>query len=106
MKLVSSNAPLNVLFPPHRRLGAIDLGECILNRLGAGKFRQLQRRPPTARDHQSPYSRGVRKSNFDVSQLRSKFWGSNPGAAPKLGFVVTVCNDAAKKVCPIWPASP
>jgi len=39
--------------------------------------------------------------------LRSKAWDefSRPGA-PELHFVFTVCDNAAKEVCPIWPGQP
>jgi protein-tyrosine-phosphatase len=49
----------------------------------------------------------LRKTNHDVSQLRSKSWDefAVPGA-PKLDFVFTVCDSAAQETCPVWPGQP
>ena len=107
MQVVSSNPPLNVLFLCTGNSARSIMAETILNRLGLGKFKAYSA-GSYRKGEVNPHALAVlRKSNFDVSKLRSKSWDEfAPLGAPQLDFVFTVCDDAAKEVCPIWPGQP
>jgi arsenate reductase (thioredoxin) len=99
--------PFNVLFLCTGNSARSIIAECILNRIGGGKFRAFSAgSEPKGKVHPMTLQL-LRKSNFDVSGLRPKSWNEFAGAdAPKLDFVFTVCDSAANEVCPIWPGQP
>lgn len=83
------------------------MAESILNRMGQGRFKAYSAgSQPSGRIN--PYVRDLlTRLGYDLSGARSKDWSefAQPGA-PALDFIITVCDQAAGEVCPIWPGQP
>src|SRR5207302_6950185 len=80
--------------------------EAILNFKGRPNFTAY-----SAGSHPSGQVRPEALRQLEIAHIPSrnlcKSWDefSQPGA-PKLDFVLTVCDNAAKEVCPVWPGQP
>jgi len=102
-----SDKVFNVLFLCTHNSARSGIAECVLNRLGRGKFRAFSAgSAPRGEIH--PYALDLlRELNYDAGELRSKSWDAfaGPDAQP-LDFVFTVCDNAAGEVCPVWPGQP
>lgn len=83
------------------------LAEAIMNRVGEGKFRAHSAGShPKGAVHPGAL-RLLQKLGHPTEGFRSKSWDEfGAEAAPELDFIVTVCDDAAGEVCPIWPGKP
>ena len=99
--------PYNVLFLCTGNSARSIMAEAILNFKGPPDFTAY-----SAGSHPSGMVRPEALRQLEVAHiptrnLHSKAWEefSQPGA-PKLDFVLTVCDNAAKEVCPVWPGQP
>jgi arsenate reductase (thioredoxin) len=102
---------------PHRRYNVLFLctgnssrsimAEAILNRKGRPTFSAYSAGShPTGRVRPEAIKQ-IDLAHLSTDGLRSKNWDefAKPGA-PQMNFVFTVCDSAAKEVCPIWPGQP
>ena len=83
------------------------LAECLINDLGGGKWKAFSAGShPTGKVN--PLSVEIlQEKGHSIEGLRSKSWDefASPDA-PKMDLVITVCDNAAGEVCPIWPGHP
>jgi arsenate reductase len=83
------------------------LAEAMLNHLGKGRFHAYSAGSHPA-GKVNPFAIELLKAaDFPAEGLRSKAWDefAKPGA-PRMDFILTVCDNAAGEVCPVWPGKP
>jgi arsenate reductase len=102
-------ATLNVLFLCTHNSARSILAEATLNHIGRGRF-QAYSAGSSPRENQQPNPLGLqvlRAAGIATDGLRSKSWDEFAGAdAPQMDLIITVCDNAAGEVCPIWPGHP
>lgn len=97
----------NVLFLCTGNSARSIMAEAILNHRGRGRFTAYSAGShPAGRVHPQAL-RQLELSHLPTENLRSKSWEEFSAAtAPRINFVITVCDNAAKEACPIWPGQP
>jgi arsenate reductase len=83
------------------------MAEAILNRKGQPTFTAYSAGSHAAGHVRPEALKQLELAKLPIDGLRSKNWDefARP-EAPRMDFVFTVCDNAAKETCPIWAGQP
>ena len=106
---MTSSKPTNVLFLCTHNSARSILAEGCLNAIGQGAVKGFSA-GSSPREHQQPNPFALAalvSAGMSVDGLHSKSWDAfaKPDA-PQIDWVITVCDNAANEVCPVWPGHP
>jgi protein-tyrosine-phosphatase len=98
---------INVLFLCTGNSARSILAEALLNRFGEGYFQAFNAGSHPKRQVHPLALRLLQERGILADGLRSKGWEEYATTgAPAMDLIVTVCDNAAGEVCPLWPGQP
>jgi arsenate reductase len=104
-----SPAPLKVLFLCTHNSARSIMAEALLNAMAGHRFKAYSA-GSSPRENQQPNPLGLRvlqEMGVSIEGLRSKLWDEFAApTTPQMDLIITVCDNAAGEVCPIWPGHP
>ncbi len=104
---MASDKVFNVLFLCTHNSARSIMAEVIINYVGRGKFKGFSAGSQPATVPNPIALATLQRLHFPTDGLYSKNWDefAKPDA-PVMDFVITVCDNAAGEVCPVWPGQP
>jgi len=99
--------PYNVLFLCTGNSARSIMAEGLTKHWGRGRFNAFSAGSHPKGEIHPMAVQVLQRHHLSTEGLRSKSWEEFAAPdAPELHFVFTVCDNAAREVCPVWPGQP
>ena len=97
----------NVLFLCTSNAARSIMAESILTKEGGGLFKTFSAGTNPKGEIHPLCFKTLDAFNFNIDGYNSKKWDIFENLdAPEMDFIITVCDDAAKEICPVWLGHP